>query len=811
MPGGRDGFYRRFPQPPNLPDNDPIKMKQKPAKPPFSGYKLWLSLLLGVPIAALIAFSALLVSEKRDVLSEMNEIDNASHLINNSSDLVHELQKERGYTSGFIASPKDNFKIQMLRQREAVDRQYALFLKNFSSASRQRLDTPLVNNFNLAVGELGELKKIREGVDAEKVGYFEALDYYSRVNLLLLDATGLFPALTSDREISSLYLAYYHLQQIMEKAGQQRAHLTYAFASGRFLPGQYERFLRLVADESYSEKRFLALASPDIQENYQKVFSLREVAQAEQMRKMAIEKAYQGNFGIDASFWNSEQTIKIDHINEVCDLLEERTAEVVDERLVNAERSLAIYLAVNIAVVAFALAMAVLLFRNMAKRREAEENLALHAKRMENALSRAEDVLDAIATTPDIMPFFNVSPIYRSVRSVGGGDIIKWVRFHSQYAGLYLHDVAGHDIEEILLNILAASMVDICKTNPEKKSASTPSVFLNCLNEHLIKYCEGRPDYLTAIYLLMDFEEHEIKLATGGHPPPWLINPNGAVRPVETPTGFILGQFAITPTTNDRYRDAVLRLENGQLLLVCSDGLMEQKDFTGTTFEAKFTKKIGPRLAGLAPAAAFEIVSKEFEAHLNGLAPEDDVSFVILGTRPADKYKILRFVPGPELLSLITTHREERDYGTANPWQSSAKNSALPSGKAGAAVIHKLSDSYEPVIETLKNAGWTPVRISQVELAVSEMVINAIMHGNMCCDQCTVELSYTLHEDVLELSVADEGVGFDSKSLPQSIEENLMLEGGRGHHMITAMADSLYFNDAGNRCWAIFTKELPSP
>ncbi len=783
-------------------------MTPTPAKSSILGYKLWFSLILGVPIAALIAFSSVLVSEKRNVLAEMDELDNASHLINRLSDLVHELQKERGYTSGFIASKGTAFKAELLIQRAATDGQYAEFLRNYSSVKRSAMFTAIVANLDLGITELNRMKGIRERVDSLQLGYFEALEYYSRSNLLLMETISFLPPLISDRELSSFYLAYFHLEQIKEKAGQQRASLTYAFEADKFLPGQFERLLGNVSDESYSNKRFFSLAPPDIQQAYINVSAVPEVAKADWMRKIAIAKGIGGNFGIDAAEWYTMQTAKIEAIENACNLLEKRTEKLVDDRHAEAKRSLTIYLLVNIAVIAFALSMAVMLFQNITKRREAEESLTLHAKRMENALYRAKDVLSFIATSPDIIPFFTVSPVYRTMRSIGGGDIVKWVRFRSQYAGLYLHDVAGHDIEEILLNILATALVDICKTNPEKKSASTPSVFLNCLNTHLTEYCEGRPDYLTAIYLLMDFEEREIKIASGGHPRPWLINPDGTVRQVEVPAGFILGQFNINPVTDDRYQDIAIRLETGQTLLVCSDGLMEQKDAGETTFEAKFLGEIGPKLAGLDPRAAYEVVKRAFETHLNGRIPEDDVSFVVVGCRPADKYETVRFIPGRELLSLIISHKNVRDKDSGTPQkQYAAKSLCGPAGKPAHAVIHKLSDSYEPIIDKLKTARWTDKRINQIELAVSEMIINAIMHGNMCCDQCTVELSYLLHGDELEICVADEGPGFNSKTLPQSIEENMLMEGGRGHHMISAMADGLYFNDAGNRCWALFRKD----
>ena len=784
-------------------------MENKPVKSSDLAYKLWLSLMLGIPLAVLIAFSSVLVSEKRNVLSEMDKLDGASHLIAHLSDTIHEMQRERGYTSGFIASSGKNFRTELAKQRAATDEQYALLLKSYLSVKRNAINNGMIEDLDLVMAVLENLKEIRASVDALKIGYFEAFGYYSKANSLMLDIIVFVPQVSGDREIGSLYLAYYHLQQVKEKAGMQRAALTYAFESKKFLPGQYERFLGIVADEAYSYKLFLSLAPPDIREAYLKILDTDEVHRADRMRRTVIEKGVMGNrFGANAVYWNVMQTKKINRINSVCDLLDERVRMAVDTRYRGAKHSLAIYLVVNLAVIVFVISMAVLLFRNIAKRREAEESLALYSKRMENALFRAKDVLVSIASPPDIVPFFTVSPVYRSIRSIGGGDIVKWVRFHSQYAALYMHDVAGHDIEEILLNILATSLVDTYKANPAKKSASIPSVFLNRMNEHLTKYCDGTPDYLTAVYLLMDFEEREIRVAAGGHSKPWLINPDGTIRNLEVPSGFILGQFNINPLHDDRYTDIAFHLETGQILLVYSDGLMEQTDAAGNTFEAKFRKEVGRKLAGLEPRAAHGLLLREFEAHLGGRVADDDVSFVFVGTRPAGNYETIRFVPGAELLSLISGHKSDRENDPAfSPKKNVAKIPLYQSADAPAStVIDTISESYGAVIEKLKIAQWDDKRISLVEMAVSEMIINAIMHGNMCSDRCTVEMSHILHADELEICVTDEGSGFNSKTLPQSVEYNVLSEGGRGHHMISAVADGLYFNDAGNRCWALFTK-----
>jgi serine/threonine-protein kinase RsbW len=103
--------------------------------------------------------------------------------------------------------------------------------------------------------------------------------------------------------------------------------------------------------------------------------------------------------------------------------------------------------------------------------------------------------------------------------------------------------------------------------------------------------------------------------------------------------------------------------------------------------------------------------------------------------------------------------------------------------------------------------GWSQNKIGHVKIALDEILVNAIMHGNLCSDRYVVNVSHILYRDILEVYIADEGVGFGSFNIAQRFtEEDLLKESGRGLFMASKYATKMYFNETGNKCWTIFTK-----
>jgi serine/threonine-protein kinase RsbW len=80
-------------------------------------------------------------------------------------------------------------------------------------------------------------------------------------------------------------------------------------------------------------------------------------------------------------------------------------------------------------------------------------------------------------------------------------------------------------------------------------------------------------------------------------------------------------------------------------------------------------------------------------------------------------------------------------------------------------------------------------------IAVTEAVGNAIVHGNKKDPHKKVYIAFQLGEDRVEVSVRDEGEGFDPDTLTDPLDpNNLMKESGRGIFILKSLMDDVSFS-----------------
>lgn len=87
-----------------------------------------------------------------------------------------------------------------------------------------------------------------------------------------------------------------------------------------------------------------------------------------------------------------------------------------------------------------------------------------------------------------------------------------------------------------------------------------------------------------------------------------------------------------------------------------------------------------------------------------------------------------------------------------------------------------------------------------IPLAVDEMVVNAIKHGNKMDPAKEVAVEARVGHDRFTLTVEDQGAGFNYAELPKEFsEESLLAEEGRGIMMIRYYMEELHFENGGRR------------
>jgi serine/threonine-protein kinase RsbW len=117
---------------------------------------------------------------------------------------------------------------------------------------------------------------------------------------------------------------------------------------------------------------------------------------------------------------------------------------------------------------------------------------------------------------------------------------------------------------------------------------------------------------------------------------------------------------------------------------------------------------------------------------------------------------------------------------------------------------------YKRILSELKANKYKQEDIFAVHLALEEAFTNAITHGNKMNSDKEVKIDYSVALDKFEISMMDEGEGFDPSAIPDPrYGENLYKINGRGLLLMHSYMDVVEFNDRGNSVRMVRYKEKP--
>lgn len=83
-------------------------------------------------------------------------------------------------------------------------------------------------------------------------------------------------------------------------------------------------------------------------------------------------------------------------------------------------------------------------------------------------------------------------------------------------------------------------------------------------------------------------------------------------------------------------------------------------------------------------------------------------------------------------------------------------------------------------------------------ISLTEAVNNAMQHGNRFDDNKNIVVSCLENTNRIQLTISDEGNGFDPKNIPDPTSaDHLEVEGGRGVYLMQQLTDEMHFHDHG--------------
>jgi methyl-accepting chemotaxis protein len=276
-------------------------------------FKNKIFILLALPLIGFLWLSILSLKQNFMVNNEMEKLSQLTKLSITYSELVHELQKERGATAGFLGSQGSKFVNEIKSQRDATDSKQRV---RDSFLSESGFDQKVIIQLNQNISnELGRLSRIRTRVNNLNIPAKEAIAYYTNLNAKLLSVSTLIAELSHDANITKQTIAYYNFLQGKERAGVERAVMSNVFALDKFSDGVFVRFVALVTEQRTYMASFLTFATRQNADYYQQQLSHPAVKEIARLRKIAESKL--SDFDVDAVHWFQQATLRIGQLKKI--------------------------------------------------------------------------------------------------------------------------------------------------------------------------------------------------------------------------------------------------------------------------------------------------------------------------------------------------------------------------------------------------------------------------------------------------------------------------------------------------------------
>jgi methyl-accepting chemotaxis protein len=334
-----------------------------------------LILMLLVPITGLLVFSALQTSEKLQVVSSMEALDELTGLAVDASQLAHELQKERGLTAGFLSDSRDA-SAALQNQRVKVDETASKFRETIQSLA---LDGDLKRSADRAAQKLAELPNHRSLVSASNTELKEGIAYYTDLIGHLVSVIGSISQRASTPGVALRLVSLDALVRQKELAGQERAMLNAVFTAGT-ATGHDRRELSInVGKQLAYEEMFFGQASEDARAMYREKLSANHVEEVARLRAAAAGASGPAapddaegasaeaarTLDVSAQDWWRVATARIDSLYAVEEFIQRRVQEDVNDLRSNASWALFFFAGLAVLAVIAATILSYVLARGM--------------------------------------------------------------------------------------------------------------------------------------------------------------------------------------------------------------------------------------------------------------------------------------------------------------------------------------------------------------------------------------------------------------------------------------------------------------
>jgi len=281
--------------------------------------------------------------------------------------VIHEVQKERGLSTGYISSKGKEFSSQLKSQRHSLDSAYKTII---TESKGWLLSKEMQSEFKKFIDNFSKLKSIRNQVDSLNINPLQAIESYTKINKVGLHNIIIASKFSDDAKIAAELFSAYNIASTKEYAGQERALLTFILDTGVKTPELKINHVQLITKQEISLHEALEAAPQVLLGIFASISTSPTNTDAFKVRNEVMEK--ESNFDTEATTWFGYATSRIDMLR----ALEEQALEVIDQTAIKNQVAALYVVVVEIGIMIIGILITLALFLIIKKRRIQSSKIA---------------------------------------------------------------------------------------------------------------------------------------------------------------------------------------------------------------------------------------------------------------------------------------------------------------------------------------------------------------------------------------------------------------------------------------------------
>ena len=262
-------------------------------------------------------------------INNNQQLETLINLSKKLSELIHETQKERGMSAGFLGSHGKKFVTMLPKQRSLTDekiKQYKNFIKEIDFSQFPNELQEKVTELNRY---LNNLNSIRSQVTNQEITFQKEVKWYTSMNKIILDAVAKTAKLAPEKTIALDLNSYTNFLKAKERAGIERAVGSVIFGKNKTSKPLLIKFVKLTTEQKTYFDAFLATANEKIKKMYFETTKKSPFIEVQKYRKLILSK--DSNYNVNPEIWFNTITKKINLLKQMDDKIAEITKKDLNE------------------------------------------------------------------------------------------------------------------------------------------------------------------------------------------------------------------------------------------------------------------------------------------------------------------------------------------------------------------------------------------------------------------------------------------------------------------------------------------------